>query len=140
MISLPDLYRRLVLPVLGGIVFFSAASIIFLLLGDLPRMGRVDPGTVLLVEVILLGITGVVVPFVLVLTRGVRNEPRLVVPIACAATMFVHVATLSDLVNAPGQSLTSVLAASFAGVFLFVSILAFMERQRERPVKSSFSR
>ena len=139
-VSLQEVYRRFFIPALTGIILLSLASIAFLLTSGLPRMERVDPGAVRTVEMILLGVAGVVVPFLLLLSRRVRDEPRFIVSAACVAALMVHTAVLGEPVRAGGQGITSTLAAVFSAVFGFVALLTVMERLDAEPQRRGFRR
>ncbi|MGV1003281.1 MAG: hypothetical protein ACOYEV_00640 [Candidatus Nanopelagicales bacterium] len=65
MISMLDLYRRLVVPVLTAIVVLGVASVALLRIGEPPRRSRVDPADVLVVVTALLAVFGAALPLLL---------------------------------------------------------------------------
>lgn len=137
-VSMQDVYRGFFVPALNGIILLSLASIAFLLTSGLPRMERVDPGAVRTVEIILLGIAGVLVPFLLLFSRRARDEPRFMVSTACVAALMVHAAALGEPVRTGGQGITSTLAAVLSAVFGFAALFTVMERLDAQPQRGGF--
>lgn len=127
-VPIQEIYRGALVPVLAGIVLLSLASISVLLASDPPSIQRVDPRTVLLVEVALLALAGVGIPVVLLLSKTLRREPRMAVSAACVAALMVHAFVLGEPVRRGVQGLASTVAAALAFVFCIVALLAVMER------------
>ena len=132
-----EVYRRAVAPALITITLLSLLSISFVLAGELPRVERLDPQAALYGSVALLAATGVIVPIAFLLIRTMRLGPRLALGAACVAAAMAHAVTLDELLRAPGQNVTSLLAVVVAGVFFFVTLLAVIERKDEASVEAS---
>ncbi|MFJ7751291.1 hypothetical protein ACIQXM_15210 [Arthrobacter sp. NPDC097144] len=127
-VPMQEIYRGAFAPVLAGMVLLGLASISILLLSDPPYVDRVDPRTMLLIEVALLALAGVIIPAVLLMSKRIRREPRTAVGVACVAALMVHAFVLGEPVRRGAQGVTSAVASVLAAAFFFVSLLAVMER------------